>query len=229
MARPPKVDHLREKLMKAIVSAEKLYDAVHQVSGINPAIARPTLHAQHVRRVVELAFMGVVESWEEFLELTLVRYVAGARCRNGYAPSLRLDKADSLAHAYKLVTGNPQFDPARGFIARRSAQSTMDIARVFFRGGHPYVSALDSMKDRLKDANWLRNRVAHSSEKCRTDFQKAARRLRNRSGLRQGYGVGHLLEENPVAHFGPGTQASLTIFHAYMAMYRRLATQIVPT
>ena len=142
MPRPPKVDHVRTKFTQRIASANKLYHAVKRVGGIHPGIRHPTLHTEQVRQVVELAFMGVVESWEEFLESTFVRYLAGARCNGGYAPTLRLGKAESLDHARQLVSGDPRFNPATGFISLRSPKATMDIAKVFFRDGKPYTSSL---------------------------------------------------------------------------------------
>ena len=60
--RAPKVDHVRDRFIAAIESAEKLCLAVQGSGDNSPASSRPRLHPERVRRVVELAFMGVVES-----------------------------------------------------------------------------------------------------------------------------------------------------------------------
>ena len=88
--RPPKIDHVRDTFTGSIESAEKLWTAVRYPSpDPNTGASRPSLHAKHVRRVVELAFMGVIDAWEEFVTLTLVRYIAGAKCDAGYSPTAR--------------------------------------------------------------------------------------------------------------------------------------------
>lgn len=230
--RPPKVDHLRIQFVRAINSASTLYSSVQSLGGINPAVQSPRLHTEHVRRVVELAFLGVIGSWEEFLELTLVRYIAGAKCDGGYEPGLRLGKAANIKHAYHLVAGDPNFEPARGFVGLSDPTTTIDVAKLFLEGGRPYADALRAKKDRLVDAVRLRNRVAHTSMKCREDFKKTARSYLNLGGggkLTQGYRVGDLLTTHAVRHFGPGAaNRNLTFFQAFMEMFSSLAEKIVP-
>ena len=226
---PPKVDHLRVQFERSIDSASKLYASVLKVGGINPAAKCPRLHTQHVRRVVELAFLGVVGFWEEFLEHTLVRYIAGAETKHGYAPTLRLGKAASIDHAYHLITGDPGFDPTRGFVGLSDPTKTMDLAKLYLEGGRPYVPALMKKKDHLIDAIRLRNRVAHSSTKSREDFKKTAHHLLNKRKLTQGYRVGTLLTSHATRHFGrSAADRNLTYFQAFMEMYSKLSKKIVP-
>lgn len=229
--RPPKVDHIRDSFIGATESAGKLYTSVLAVSGINPAIQEPRLHSEHVRRVVELAFLGVVGSWEEFLERTLVRYIAGAKCDGGYQPKLRLGKAADITHAYHLVAGDPNFDPSKDFIGLSDPRKTVNIAKLFFEGGKPYANAIKTKQDRLIDAARLRHRVAHSSEKSREDFKKTARILLNLGEggqLTRGYRVGDLLVAPADRHFGPSAaDRKLTFFQAFMEMFCALARRIV--
>lgn len=230
--RPPKVDHLRVGFVGAIRSARGLYSSVQAVGAINPATQCPTLHTEHVRRVVELAFMGVIGSWEEFLEQTLVRYIAGAKCDGGYKPSLRLGKASSIQHAYHLITADPHFEPTSRFIALSHPSTTIDLAKLFLEGGRPYAVALQKKTDRLLDAVRLRNRIAHSSTKSREDFKLTARSFLNlgtHGKLTKGYRVGDLLTASAQRHFGlvAATQQK-TYFEAFMMMFADLAEQIVP-
>ena len=230
--RPPKVDHLRKEFLRSVKSAESLYESVLEVGSIRPAASGPRLHTEHVRRVVELAFLGVIGSWEEFLEQTLVRYIAGAKCDNDYKPDLRLGKAADITHAYHLITGDPKFDPGKGFIGLSNPSTTVDMARLFLEGGHPYSSAFRGKEELLDHANRLRNRVAHSSTKAREDFKKTARRLLNRGTqgkLTQGYRVGDLLVAPAKQHFGSSAaNRKLPFFKAYMEMFQKLALKIVP-
>ena len=230
--RPPKVDHLRKGFVQSVESARSLYYSVLEVGSINPAAAGPRLHTEHVRRVVELAFLGVVSSWEEFLEQTLVRYIAGAGCDNGYQSNLRLGKAADIAHAYHLISGDPKFDPGKGFIGLSNPSTTVDMARLFLENGRPYSSAIERKKELLIDAVRLRNRVAHSSTKSREDFKKTARRFLNLGAngpMTRGYRVGDLLVAHAERHFGPrAVDRELTFFEAYMRMFKKLAFKIVP-
>ena len=82
--RPPKVDHVRNGLLSEANSARNL---VARVLALPRGVREGELHPKHARQIVELAFMGVVSAWDEFLERTLVRYVAGAVTDSGYAPT----------------------------------------------------------------------------------------------------------------------------------------------
>src|SRR5690606_1322906 len=113
--RPPKTAHVRDTFLAASESARDLVKAVSGLSGINPNSQCPRLHAEQARRVVELAFLGLVSAWEEFLEKSFVRYLAGAKADNGFSPTLRMGKASDIAHAYHLISGDPAFDPARNY------------------------------------------------------------------------------------------------------------------
>jgi len=232
--RPPKVDHIREQFLSAIDSATKLYTQVQKVSTIRASPTHPRLHAEHVRRVVELAFMGIVASWEDFVEGTMVRYVAGAKTSSDYAPTLRLGAAKSLEHAYQLVTGDPDHDPAKHYVSWNDPVATCKLARVVFEAGRPYVGQLDNnnVSQLLKDATKLRNRVAHASVKCREDFKSVARRFKglpNGAKLTQGYRVGDLLTEKAERHFGDRAKnKGSTFFEAYCDLYQKLAKKIVP-
>lgn len=230
--RPPKVDHIREAFLRSIVSAISLYDSVLKVGGINPKTPGPRLHTQHVRRVVELAFLGVVGNWEEFLEQTLVRYIAGAICNNGYRPNLRLGPASGIPHAYQLISGDPKFDPSKQYIGLSSPQTVITLAELYLEDGCPYSSIMQENRARFIAAISLRNRVAHTSTKSREDFKKVARSFLGRGNngrLTQGYRAGDLLVDTAKRHFGTSVaNGQLTYFQAYMELFQRLALVVVP-
>jgi hypothetical protein len=106
------------------------------------------------------------------------------------------------------------------------------LVDVFFERGAPFKTALTRETLRLVQAVKIRNRVAHASEKCKTEFRKAAnivRGLRDHTPLGRGFRVGELLSETAGPFFGANSPAlSITIFDAYMRTYKQLAEDIVP-
>lgn len=77
--RPPAVDHLLDRFIAASRSARDLVQKVSTLSSLNPNTSQQRLHPEQARRVVELAFLGLVSWWDEFLEQTFARYLAGAK------------------------------------------------------------------------------------------------------------------------------------------------------
>lgn len=227
--RPPEVDHIKATFLREIRAAEELVTKVRRfLGGINPAGARG-LHPKHVRQVVELAFMGVVASWEEFLELTLVRYVAGAKTRAGYAPTPKYGRANSLTHAYQIISGNSKYDKTRDYLKVSDPKWVTNSADFFF-SAHGFAD-IKATGDLLSHALSIRNRVAHSSEKCRTAFRATAMHFLNPANgrLTKGYGAGDLLVAPVARHFGqPAIQAGKTHFTAYTDLYKSLAGKVVP-
>jgi hypothetical protein len=88
---------------------------------------------------------------------------------------------------------------------------------------HAYIEPLQA-------AVKMRNRVAHNSEKCRSEFKKVAKThlaLQPTAALKQGFSVGDLLLKKPVAVFNTKVKAKYqTYFAAYCDLYRYLALQI---
>lgn len=226
--RPPKVEHVRDELIKNINSATELVNQVLNFEGFHPNTQKATLHSKHVRKVVELAFMGVVSSWEEFLERTFVRYLAGAESSN-FKPILKVGRADNLKHSYQLLAGEPKYDSAKDYLKVSEPKWVLMKAKFYFKDGKPY-DVLDRENDRLLDANKIRNRVAHSSQKCKNDFKEVAIKFLDiRNGtLIQGLGAGDLLLKPAERHFGQSAKdRRITFFAAYMEFYENLANKIV--
>lgn len=228
MGRRVEVDHVRDKFLASLDSGLRLYEAVQKVAAISPRAATPRLQVKQTHRVVELAFLGMMASWEQFLEHTTVRYMVGARTRSGYSPRLRMAKCESLDHAYRVYGADPGYDPHRQYMDWRNPRVVIDHAKLFFYQGQPYAGALGTFADRLADANKIRDRVAHASTKAGSDFKNVARRLRG-SNLHQGYRPGNLLLSKVSVEFGHKPHsASRTVFEAYERILTEAATRIVP-
>lgn len=227
--RPPEVDHVKAAFLSEIRSAEELVKKINQFKGgINPG-GKQGLHPKYVRQVVELAFMGVVASWEEFLERALVRYIAGAKTKAGYMPTPKFGRATNLEHAYQVISGNSKFNNEKDYLKVSDPRWVTNTADFHF-STHGF-SDVKLKSDLLGYATAIRNRVAHSSEKCRADFKATAIHfLAPPNGkLTRGYGPGDLLMATVARHFGqPVIQAGKTHFEAYLDLYKLLAGKVVP-
>lgn len=227
MARPIAIDHVRITFLREIQSARNLVSSVHALPRYSPKAAG--IHPAHVLQVAELAFMGLVASWEEFLERSLVRYVAGTTTASGYVPTAKFGLASSLQDAYIYLSQNPNYDPLKHYLKVTDYQWVVKTAGFIF-SAHPY-GCLTPKMHLLRHATTIRNRVAHASEKCKRDFVASAVYFKNppQNKLSQGFSVGKLLFEHVQRHFDPqAIRAQKTHFEAYADLYEGLARQIVP-
>jgi hypothetical protein len=221
--RPAEAQHVRTTFESECSSARTLVAAILAIPAKVKPSPSPGLHPKHAQQVVELAFMAVVASWEEFLEDSLVRYVAGAKTASGYRPTPKFGLASGIPHAYQILSQDTKFDPQRDYLKVTDPNWVRSTAAFIF-SAHPYTH-LQPKTDLIKHASAIRNRIAHSSEKCRTDFKTTALYfLQPASGkLTQGYSPGKLLLSKVQRHFGQtAVQKGHTVFEAYLQMYESL-------
>ncbi|MBU2801369.1 hypothetical protein HF288_06180 [Acidithiobacillus caldus] len=195
---------------------------------VNPN-APQGIHPKHVRQITGLAFMGVIAAWEEFLERTLIRYLAGAKTNTGYTATPKFGRANNLGHAYELLSQDPNYDPSKHYLKVSDARWVWRTADFFF-SQHQY-KLLQSKCDLLSNANLIRNRIAHDSDKCKAGFKSAAIWfLQPTNGnLTKGFSPGELLLSIATRNFGnPLNGAGVSHFEAYMRTYEDLAKGIVP-
>lgn len=227
--RPPKLTHVRDSFLKEITTARGLVATMLSLPQQVHPNAPNGIHPKHVRQVVGLAFMGVIAAWEEFLERTLVRYVAGATADSGYTATPKFGRAQDIAHAYELLSQDPNYDPLKHYLKVSDARWVWRTADFFF--AHHHYGLLTSKADLLTNANRIRNRVAHDSDKCKADFKTAAVWfLQPVNGqLTRGYSPGELLLATATRNFGNQINAAnVSHFEAYMRMFESLANGIVP-
>lgn len=227
--RPPRVTHVLDAFLAEVATARGLVAAVQALpQQVHPNAPRG-INPKHVRQIAGLAFMGVVAAWEEFLERTLVRYLAGAATNSGYAATPKYGRATSLGHAYELLSQDSNYDPLKHYLKVSDARWVWRTADFFFSQHH--YGIISSKSDLLNNANRIRNRVAHDSEKCRADFKSAAVWFLHpaNGNLAQGYSPGALLLAVATRNFGnPINAAGVSHFEAYMRTYEALARGIVP-
>ena len=228
--RPPLVQHVRDYFEDSISSAEGLVADVRKLERVKTSIHEGTLHSKRVARIAELAFMGIFAAWEEFLEDTFIRYLAGASNAASKWPVLRLGKSEDMKHAYKVLSGKPGFNREKDTMSWTSPQVVIERAEVFFAGGRPYKPCLAADQSLLVQAKHIRNRTAHSSDRCRKQFKTTALSLLGNSGAHlftSGFTAGRLLLTSNVQGFGASTLGQ-TCFGQYVRLFRKLASAIVP-
>lgn len=227
--RPPKVTHVRDAFLAEIATARGLVSAVGSLPRKVHPNAPNGIHPKHVRQVTGLAFMGVIAAWEEFIEHTLVRYLAGAATDTGYRTTPKYGRAQGISHAYELLSQDSSYDPLKHYLKVSDARWVWRTADFFFSQHH--YGLLSGKSDLLSDANKIRNRVAHDSDKCKADFKTTAVRfLQPQNGnLTRGYSPGELLLAAATRNFGaPINGAGVSHFEAYMRTFESLAKGVVP-
>jgi len=188
------------------------------------------LHPGQARRIVALAFMNIVAAWEEFVQGTFIRYMAGASSGNGYKPRLRFGPSESLAHAGQILSGKKEFGFQKDYFNWSSWKDVLSRAELFFSNGEPYSNVPEKYHRVIKDAFIIRNRIAHSSRKCRSEFNSLARRylgLRKSAKLPQGYSVGNVLVEPNVRGFSKN-HSPVDYFSAFCEIFTEIADISAP-
>jgi hypothetical protein len=188
------------------------------------------IHPSQALGVVGLSFLQLVIAWEDLVEACFVRYIAGATSPSGFKPTLRLAPASTLAHAYELASGQPGFRSHTQFLSWTRWRDVVERASVFLHGGKPFSDISQPQRDKLADAVKIRNRVAHTSLKARSEFADAAKRhlgVASDGKLRQGFTVGHLLLDVSGRGFG-GAGKGLTYFDHYAELFSDAAEVICP-
>ena len=227
--RPPTLPHVRDAFLEELATARGLDAAVQSLPQRVHPNAPNGIHPKHVRQIVGLAFIGVIAAWEEFLERTLVRYVAGAATNTGYAATPKYGRAKDISHAYELLSQDANYDPQKHYLKVSDARWVWRTADFFF-SQHAY-GLLVPKADLLTNANRIRNRVAHDSNKCKADFKSASVWfLQPANGnLTRGYSPGELLLSTATRNFGVQVNgAGVSHFEAYMRIFEALAKGIVP-
>jgi hypothetical protein len=106
----------------------------------------------------------------------------------------------------------------------------LERSEIFFYQGQPFRGAIGKWSKQLQDAAKIRNRVAHASSKCRSEFKSVALQHLGRpanANLSQGYSAGDLLLDTGQRAF-PGSKPPMTYFEAYMYMFLDLAERLTP-
>ena len=149
------------------LSGERIRAASAPGSSIRAELSLPKLEALY-----ETAYLRIYLRWEDFLEQTFLRYLCGYSNSVG-ACTLLGPAFSSLAMAEAAVLGKQNFvnwaDPSQ--VVARSKK---------FMTAAPHELVINSNLARLTYFKAVRNRIAHSSEYARAQFDNATRALTSR-------------------------------------------------
>jgi len=114
--------------------------------------------------IVELSFLQLFISWEQFLEQTFVRYMCGGITCNGYSPK-RFVQPKTLEHAGDIIMqGRPYVDWTK-------LDEVITKAELYFDKGEPFADTLRNASAQLEDMKMLRNRITHRSKHSEEKFR----------------------------------------------------------
>jgi len=231
MARKAALGTVRSTLIGAVGSSLNLFATVESFcKRTYGGMHDEPLYPSQARRVVGLAFLASLAAWEEYVEAVFVRYLAGASAPSGYTPTPRGGTAVGIDHSYELITGSLGFDPDTSILSWSSPNRVIERSEIFFYQGQPFKGAIGKWNKQLQDASKIRNRVAHASSKCRSEFKSVALQHLGRdpkAKLSQGFSAGDLLLDTGQRGF-PASNPAITYFEAYMNMFLDLADRLTP-
>lgn len=194
---PRRMPPLEVQFRADVDRSVQLANAGERIRALSPrgSVARSELSIAGLEALYETAYLRIFLRWEDFLEQTFLRYLCGYTC--ALAPCVLLNPpCRSLDDAQTSVLGTRDFvswaDPRA--VVRRS-QNYMTAAY------HELV--LNSDLVRLIFFKDVRNRIAHSSEFARTQFDAAVRALASRTY--PGSSPGRFLRDRAVTIPAPKT------------------------
>jgi hypothetical protein len=222
---------IKNELNRVIHSANGIYVAMLPwVDFTYEGIRENPIHPLQASKIIELSFMNIISAWEEFVQAVFIRYMIGGTSESGYAPVLRIGGCRNLSHALELISGKDSFDPSIDYLDWSNWPKVIRRARIFFQDAKPFSLISDNQSQLLKDAVVIRNRVAHSSNKCKKTFADLARRylgLKETQSLPRGFSVGRLLISNQVRGFARGYRSD-NYYQSFSVMFRKLSDVIAP-
>ncbi len=229
---------VRLAFARAIDTAIRIYGPVRQECVWNyESINEGTFHPRVAAKIVGLSFLSIVVAWEEYLKDSFLRYMAGAQSEAGYSPTLRIGKCANSTHAAQVLTGNKNMNEAIRSMRWNDYDWVIDKAEIFFQRAAPYARVSGRFRQRLKDAQVIRNRVAHSSSAARNNFKRMANANIGSPGdsaLDPGFSPGqYLIYNKPEIVFDKTWLEAKDcqwpdIYECYVHMYLELACTITP-
>lgn len=167
----------------------------------------------------EMGFVVLFTAWEQFLESAFESSVVDAPAAS-FRRHQRVMVVDT-ATVHDLIRGN------RPFAEWAEPGMVRERAKVFFRNGEPFESALTAVADDVNKMKIIRNRCVHFSQHAGEQYKKMIRQVYG-SGRR--IRPGRLLLDAPPAGLSSAAnvQSYSAVFSFYCAILATAAAQIVP-
>ncbi len=227
----------KKQLLSALETAMRIYAPAREMCRYSSESFNETTYQPNVAaKVVGLAFLSAVAAWEDFVEDVYLSYLCGYQAPNGYAPRLRAGRAQNKTHALLLAAGESNEKEAERKLRWSNFKWVQALSTVHFVPNNVFTAVADQDVAWLDLAQIVRNRVAHNSEKAKSQYKAALNRLMREkpdSPLPRGFSPGKFLiyqthaDEQLIPlmedhHYWPD------IFEGYMSLWQRLADRLCP-
>ena len=149
-----------------------------------------------LERVYEGLFLSAHVAFEGFIEQLFI----GLLVSEQGIKSSRTDIVPRVTVKTHQIAREMVFGPNRQYIDWFPYKRTVDIAKIYFRGGRPFTELAEAQKDYLTKSYTIRNAIAHKSRYSLKQFEKqvvASTLLPSREKTPAGYLSGHF-RINPV-------------------------------
>jgi hypothetical protein len=211
---PALTSQFEARVDQAITLVSKIELARSKLGG---SADRALLHPERLELVYELSFFRCYLAWEEFLEETFVRYLAGYVSVH-HTPTLVSGVAyPTLAAAWAGYLGTKKYklwhDP--NFVVQRSQG---------FLVSAPHETVTNSALTDLQRYSAIRHRIAHAQEHARIQFDNATVALIGRKV--KGSKAGRFLRQDFAGGIGGVPAPGYTWLHHIAQSYVNLARQI---
>jgi len=133
------------------------------------SITRTELTIVRLEALYESAFLRAFLAWEEFLEETFLRYLCGYHSKLGPCSLLGIPHKNIAGANAAVLGGN-------SFVSWADPDKVVKRSKRFMNAGF-HETVLNSDLSRLILFKDIRNRIAHSSEYARMQFDTATRAL----------------------------------------------------
>ncbi|MFQ5544220.1 MAG: hypothetical protein ACE5FY_07720 [Nitrospiria bacterium] len=166
-----------------------------------------------------MAFIVLFTAWEQFLENSFERLVVDA--------SLVTFKRRHRVLVTDLDTVHDLIRGSRKYVEWADPSPVRKRAKVFFKGGEPFESALSAVADDLTKMRKIRNRCVHYSQHATEQYKTMIRQVYG-SGKR--ITPGRLLLSVPPAGLSAvsGASSYSSVFELYCEILSTSSSQIVP-
>lgn len=189
------------------------------------------LRAKQANLVQGLAFMRLCHAWEDYLESSLLRYMVGVTSGVSPVPTLNAScSRTSLESAFKVLSRGKA--STTYYLSLSQSSQIQTLSTLVFTTNDPYTFLYSPpYSDAISYAVALRNRVAHSSAKCKTEYKRVVNVLRRNpagTSLGQGCSVGEFCAETLSAACLPGSAAGTRTFQQFKSFFDDCVRSITP-
>jgi len=227
----------KDNFLSALDTASRIYGPAREMCTFDyESFEESTFHPNVAAKIVGLAFLCGVAAWEDFLCSAYLGYLCGYPSPNGAVPRTRFGRSPNKSYALLLASGESTPREAERKMRWSSFKWVKSLSKIHFYSENPFNQISESDIRWLDYAAAIRNRVAHNSEKAKSQFKEIVNNIASEpkgSSLPPGFSPGQLLI-TPLSQLG--TNHSLDspdhhwgdLFEGYISLWVRLANQICP-